>query len=264
MKRMIVLSFFLFFMFAMNAQEKGHFQVLTGYEGDFYSEPHNRDFNVYNVGFGYKGSLTAIYGKVNFGYLDMAGNSYRGEKQFELDYYQSLTKTKSTTIWLNYAYSQATVFPEHRLTYELWQKLPANFLISGGGNHYFFSETNATILNLGLEYYFSRYWVGFKTYFNLKDPKMTTAYMLKGRVFFKDVNYVELGVGIGSAQDEPFLLPSDLYRLDARTLKLGYVTNIFKERMQLRTGFTYSYEEYLDNQWRNRYSFGVGLIFNIR
>jgi YaiO family outer membrane protein len=262
MKKVILIGVFLAFVIGISAQEKGHFQVLTGYEGDSYSEPYERHFNVFSAGFGYKGNLTAIYGKFNLGYLN-GETTLSGCKQFELDYYQSLTRSKSTTFWLNYAYSPDEVFPTHRITYEVWQKLPANFLISAGGNHYFFDET-ATIFNVGLEYYFSRYWVGFKTYLQLKDPKVTTSYTLTGRVFFKDVNYLQLGVGIGAAQDEPFLLPSDLYRLDARTVKIAYVQNIFKEKMQLRTGFTYGYEEYLEDQWRNRYSFGIGLIFNIR
>jgi len=257
-----MMSVFLLLLIGVSAQEKGHYQILVGYEGDTYSEPYQRNFNIYNVGFGYKGDLTAIYGKFNLGYLSGETN-VGGCKQFEIDYYQSLTKNKSTTMWLNYAYSQDEVFPNHRLMYELWQKLPANFLISGGGSHYFFDET-ATILNLGLENYFSRYWLEFKTYFYLTDPKVTLTYTLTGRVFFKDINYFQLGFGIGSAQDAPFLLPADLTTLDARTVKVGYVQSIFKQKMQIRAGFTYSYEEYLEDQWRNRYSFGLGLIFNIR
>ena len=262
MIRTLLLSFFLLLTISMSAQEKGHYQVLLGYEGDRYSEPYERYFNMYSMGVGYKADLTAVYGKFNIGFLNGETTNWNN-MQVEFDLYQSLTKSKSTTFWLNYAYSPDDLFPTHRITYEAWQKLPVNFLISAGGNHYFFDET-ATIFNVGLENYFSRYWLGFKTYFQLKDPKVTTSYTLTGRVFFKDVNYFQLGVGIGAAQDEPFLLPSDLYRLDARTVKVAYVQNLFKERMQLRTRFTYGYEEYLEDQWRNRYSFGVTLIFNIR
>lgn len=268
MKKLLVLMSLLWLTVIVMAQDKGHLQVLTGAEVDIYSEPYYRDFNIIHAGFGYKGNLTAIYGKINLGsvYKKVDGvltDKIQYQKQFEIDYYQSLSKSKSTTFWINYAYSQDMLFPKHRVIYEVWQKLPANFLVSGGGRHYIFTEDNATIFDAGLENYFSRYWLGFKTYFFLKEPNITYSYSLTGRVFFKDVNYLELGVGIGSAQDEPFMLPADLTRLDARTAKIRYVTNIFNQRMKIAAGFTYSYEEYKEDMWRNRYSFGVGLIINI-
>jgi YaiO family outer membrane protein len=175
-----------------------------------------------------------------------------------------LTKTKSTTFWLNYAYSWHDIFPNHRIILEVWQKLPANFLISGGGVYYDFDEVNAKILNLGLENYFSRYWVGFKTYFYLKDPKLTTSYSLSGRMFFKDVNFLQLTLGMGSAQDEPFLLPNDLDRLNAYSARLNYtIKTLAQGKYELRTGFTYMYEEYDVDVWRNRFAFGIGLTYNL-
>ena len=143
-------------------------------------------------------------------------------------------------------------------------KITCTFLISGGETHYIFTGGNATILNAGLEKYFGRYSLEFKTYFFLKEPKTTYSFFLTGRIFFKDVNYLQLSVGIGSAQDEPFMLTTDLNRLDARTMSIRYVTNIFKARMRINTGFTYMYEQYQADMWRNRYAFGVGLIYNIK
>lgn len=249
-------------------QTKGHFQVLLGYETDIYSNPYHRDFNLTHMGFGYKGNLTALYGTFNLGYLyeesdGVTIDNIQNKKQFEFDYYQSLSKSKSTSFWLNYAYSQDLLFPNHRIAGELWQKLPANFLISGGGIHYIYTGGNATILNAGLENYFSRFWLEFKTYFYLKKPETTYSYFLTGRVFFKDINYLQVSAGIGSAQDEPFILASDLNRLDAKTASIKYVTNIAKNRLRLSVGFTYMYEEYQPDLWRNRYAGGIGLIYNI-
>ena len=267
MKILLFFVFLMLFSITLTAQEKGHFQILTGYENDIYSTPYNRNFTILHGGFGYKNNLTAIYGNINFGYLYDNSNgvaeNIQNKIQYEIDYYQSLSKSKSTSFWLNYAYSQDLLFPHHRFIGELWQKLPAHFLISGGGTHYIFTGGNATILNTGLEKYFGRYSLEFKTYFFLKEPKTTYSYFLTGRIFFKDVNYLQLTAGIGSAQDEPFVLTTDLNRLDARTTSIKYVTNIFKARMRISTGFTYMNEEYQNDMWRNRYAFGVGLIYNI-
>jgi len=271
MKKWVLLGFLLLLGTAINAQEQknGQFQLLTGFEADVYSKPSYREFTVFHGGFGYKGNLTAVYGKANLGYLyresvdGLVVDKIDNKLQFELDYWQSFSKSKSTSIWLNYAYSQDLLFPDHRITFELWQKLFAGFLISGGVNHYIFDEGHATFVNAGLERYFSRYWLEFKTFAYLKEPDITYTYSLTGRVFFKDVNYLQLNASIGSAQDEPFLLVSDLTRLYAKTVGVKYVTNIFNARMRISTGFTYMYEEYQPDVWRNRYAFGVGLIYNI-
>jgi YaiO family outer membrane protein len=272
MKRLLLITILAVLGVALSAQEaqkKGQFQFLTGFEADVYAKPSYREFTVFHGGFGYKGNLTAVYGKVNLGYLykesvdGLVIDRINNKKQFELDYWQSLSKSKSTSIWLNYAYSQDQLFPNHRIIFELWQKLGGGFLVSGGVNHFRFTESNATFVNAGLEKYMGRFWVEGKTYLYLKEPDITASYSLTGRVFFKDVNYLQLGASMGSAQDEPFLIETDLMRLYAYSGNIRYVTNIFWDRMRISAAFTYMYEEYQPDVWRNRYAFGVGLIYNI-
>lgn len=273
MKRTVILFFIALWGTTLSAQDegkaKGHFQLLTGFEGDVYSEPFYKELTVFHGGFGYKGNLTAIYGKVNFGYMYNESNptlpvKLSGKKQYELDYWQSFSKSKSTSIWLNYAYSEDQLFPNHRIVFELWQKLFAGFLVSGGVNHYIFNDGNdATFVNAGLEKYFGRFWLEGKTYLYLKDPDVTASYALTGRIFFKDVNYLQLGASMGSAQDEPFLIQTDLERQFAYTGNIRYVTNIFWDWVRVSAGFTYMYEEYQSDVWRNRYAFGAGLIINL-
>jgi len=270
MKRIFYIIF-IFLVVTLSAQEtdRGKFQILTGFESDIYSQPNYRNYNIITGGFGYKGNLTAIYGKVNLGYLYKEADGIQldrinNQTQFEIDYWQILSKSKSTSIWLNYAYSQQQLFPNHRIIFEVWQKLFAGFMVSSGVNHYRFTDgSDATFVNLGLENYFGRWWVEGKAYVYLKQPKVTTSYSLTGRVFFKDVNFLQLGFSAGSAQDEPFLIQSDLQSLFAYSGNIKYTTNIFNERMRVATGFTYMYEEHKDGMWRSRYAFGIGLIINI-
>ena len=269
MRKWIFICMLMLFGTTLYAQDSGSFQILTGFEADIYSQPYYRNYDIVSGGFGYKGNLTAIYGKVNLGYLYKEADGIqldkiRNQAQFEIDYWQCFSKSKSTSIWFNYAYSQDLLFPNHRFVFEIWQKLFAGFLVSGGVNHYMFTNGNdATFMNLGLEKYFGRWWIEGKTYLYLKKPNPTTSYSLTGRVFFKDVNFLQLGIGAGSAQDEPFLIESDLLRQFAYSTNIKYTTNVFKGRMRVATGFTYMYEEYKTDMWRNRYAFGVGLIYNI-
>lgn len=270
MRKIAIFVLLLLFSTSLYSQDKAKYQILTGFESDVYQKPYQRNFNVYHAGVGYKSNLTSIYGKVNLGYLmkDIQDTTIKisNQKQFEFDFYQSFSRDKTFTIWLNYAYSQDQLFPNHRISLEIWQKFNRGYLMSGGVNHYISTE-NVTFTNLGVERYFSRYWLEFKTYFFLKKPNIKTSYYLTGRMFFKEKNFLQVGVGTGSAQDEPFVLVSDLDAMNSYTGKIGYTTNtLFNSKVRLSGGFTYIYEEYVygeENLWRNRYSFGVGLIYNI-
>lgn len=269
MKKTFIVIFLIFssLLAYPQSEDKGDFQYLAGYYNDIYNDPISRNYHFYHSGFGYKGDLTSIYGKVNLGSKYETISGVRSESlhnvQLELDYWQSFSKSKSTLMWLNYAYGLDDFYPEHRIIFRAWQKLFSGFLVSGGINHYRFSEFNANFLNAGLEKYFGRWWIEGETTFYLKDPHITTTYGLSGRMFIKDINFLEVGISAGSAQDEPFILQNDADGQFAYTGKARYVSNIFSGRMRISGSFTYIHEEYRSDRWRNRYSMGVGLIINL-
>jgi len=234
----------------------GHFQILTGFYDDVYSEPYSRNFNVFYVGFGYKSPNTSIYGKVNYGRLSEPLTS---NLQYELDYYQRLTK--STTSWWNYAYSNDINFPNHRAMMRIWQNLGAGFLVSGGMSYYNFNNLNTYSINGGIEKYFGKYWLEYRMFYYFQEPNNTTSHFLTARRFIKDVNYVQLMLGYGPNDDDPWDI-NNQKQLDAYRVGLLYVTKL-GERFQIRTGVNYMYENYLNDEWRNRYSVVVGLTFNI-
>jgi len=239
-------------------EDRGNLQFLAGYGNDYFSAPYVRNFNVFYSGLGYKAENSAIYGKVNYGYLDSHSRGY----QFELDYYQRITK--GLTSWWNYAYSQNENFPNHRAMMRLWQKLPAKFLVSGGLKYYYFDQSLYTG-SLGLEKYMGRFWVEGLAFIHFKEPDPRMSYQLNSRVFWKDYNYVQLSLFTGAAQDEPWatdgLLPSTL---NAHGVDLRLVTYIGKsQRFQLRLNAGYQYEEYRESSWRNRYTSGIGIIYSI-
>lgn len=243
----------------------GHIQVLTGYYNDLYSEPYSRAFHVFYGGVGYKSPNTTIYGKVNYNMLSLTDD--QGELltpktsglQYEFDYYQQLTKT--TTSWWNYAYSNADGFPDHRFMMRIWQELPKAFLVSGGMGYYNFGNINSYSINGGIEKYLGNYWVEYRTFLYFQEPSNTTGHFITARRFIKDINYIQLMVGYGPNDDDPWDATTHS-RLDAYRLGLLYVTNL-GDRFRIRTGVNYMYENFNDNDWRNRYSFNIGLTFNI-
>jgi len=242
----------------------GHLQVLTGYYNDMYSEPYTRTFNVFYGGVGYKSPNTSIFGKVNYNMLSKSlDGTYLEPKttglQYELDYYQRLTK--STTSWWNYAYSNGDGFPNHRFMMRVWQKLPSAFLVSGGMSYYNFADNHTHFLNFGVEKYFGKYWLEYRMFVPLYQPDVTLSHFINARRFFKDVNYLQLSLGYGPCDDDPWDA-DNLTVLKSYSIGLLYVTRL-GDVVGLRTGVSYMYENYINDEWRNRYSVVLGLTFNI-
>ena len=251
-----VLIFFSLFLFGQE-ENKGNFQFLTGYYNDIFNEPFSRNFNVFYSGLGYKSPNTTIYGKINFGWLESGTEGF----QYELDYYQRITK--GLTSWWNYAYSGNENFPNHRAMMRLWQELPAGFLVSGGLRYFYFDKSLYTA-SLGLEKYMGRFWVEGLTYLHFKDPKPRLSYQLNSRVFWKDYNYVQLSLMTGASQDEPWVNGELSPTLNSHGASLGLVTYLGESRrIQLRGSVGYQYEEYSEGVWRNRFSSGIGMVFTI-
>jgi len=266
MRKFLIMPLLLMVSLCINAQvdTTSHFQVLSGFYNDIYSQPYNRTFNVYYGGVGYKSPNTTIYGKVNFNTLSLKEDNVlltpkTSGLQYELDYYQRLTKT--TTSWWNYAYSNDANFPNHRFMMRIWQELPKAFLISGGMGYYNFGNIQSYSINGGIEKYFGNYWLEYRAFLYFQEPSNTTSHFISARRFIKDINYIQLTIGYGPSDDDPW--DADTYnRLNAYRIGLLYVTNL-GNRFRIRTGINYMYENYNDNEWRNRYSLGVGLTFNL-
>jgi len=236
--------------------------VLTGVSTDRYYVPSNRTFNVYTIGTGYKGPKTSLNGLLNTGQLFKNDTTPVYAVQYELEFYQKLTKT--TSYWVNYAYSQSVNFPNHRVLTRIWQQLPANFLVSGGYNYYHTQDNiNIHMANFGLERYMGRYWLEGRALIFFKEPDTKYAWQLTSRVFWNDVNYFQLLLMTGAAPDEPWL-NDGASSLTAHTIMTSVSSYIGKShRFQLKAGVGYSYEEYKPDEWRNRYVGNVGLLLYI-
>jgi len=237
--------------------------ILTGVSTDRYYVPSNRTFNVYTIGAGYKGPKTSLNGLLNTGQLFRDNDSAQYAFQCEFEFYHKLTKT--INYWVNYAYSPSLNFPNHRVLTRVWQKLPDNFLVSGGYNYYRTQDSiNIHMANVGLEKYMGRFWVEGRVHIFFKKPTTKYAYQLTSRVFWNDVIYFQLLLMTGAAPDEPWRTPLGGTNLKAHTIITSVSSYLDKKQhLQLKAGVGYSYEEYMPGIWRNRYVGYGGLFFYI-
>ena len=164
--------------------------------------------------------------------------------------------------YLAYAFSPGEYFPGHRAAAELWQTLPAGWAVSAGMNYYYF-DRNIFIALASLEKYLGKYWFSLKGYLYFKDDGLTFSGYLKTRRYFNEINYLQLTLGAGTAPDEPFDIQTDLMRYSAYSARLAYNV-MLAPRFRMQVGAGYSYEEYSESMWRNRFEGFVNFVYAVK
>jgi YaiO family outer membrane protein len=236
--------------------------IRAGYSFDTFSEPYNRFWQVFNAGAEHRFNRGLAAAGVNI------GNAIIGEPipdnatewQLEIEAYPKISAKNYA--YLAYAYSPGDYFPGHRAAVEIWQVLPAGWAASAGLNYYYFNR-NIFIALVSVEKYIGRYWLSLRGYFYFKDDGLTTSAYFNIRRYFNDINYLQLTLGAGTAPDEPFDIQTDLMRLSAYSVRVAYNVAL-TPRLMMKAGAGYSYEEYDENIWRNRFEGNINFIYAIK
>lgn len=234
----------------------------AGYSFDTFSDPYSRFWQVFKAGAGHRFGWGPAAAAVNIGNLH-AGDTVginATEVQFEAEAWPTLTEKNYA--YLSYAYSPGIYFPRHRAAVEVWQMLPAGFAISAGLNYYYFRR-NIFIAGLSAEKYLGNYWFSAKGFFYFKDKGITTSLYLNARRYFNNTDYLQAGIGTGTAPDEPFDIETDIMRLNAYSFRLSY-NSALTSRITIKAGAGYSREEHAENRWRNRFEGNIILIYALR
>jgi YaiO family outer membrane protein len=236
--------------------------IRAGYSFDSFSEPYSRFWQVFKIGAGHKFSFGPAAAGLNIGNANIRDTSAinKTEVQFEAEAWPTISSKNYA--YLAYAYSPGIYFPRHRAALEVWQMLPAGWAVSAGLNYYYFNR-NIFIAGLSVEKYISKYWFSVKGFFYFKDQGITTSFYLNARRYFNDTDYLQAGIGTGTAPDEPFDVQTDVMRLSAYSCRLAYNVSL-THKITMRAGAGYSREEYSENSWRNRFEGNISLIYALK
>jgi len=237
--------------------------IRAGYSFDSFTEPYTRFWQVFKAGAGHRFNWGPASAGLNVGDIMIETDTARAEVtelQFEAEAWPKLTDKNYA--YLAYAYSPGSYFPTHRAAIEVWQVLPKGWAISAGMNYYRF-ERNIFISGLSVEKYTGKYWFSLKSFVYFKDDGPTTSFYFNGRRYFNDIDYLQLTLGTGTAPDEPFDVQPDVMRLSSHSVRLAYLTSL-TNKLTMRIGAGYSYEEYAENEWRNRFEGHINFIYAIK
>jgi YaiO family outer membrane protein len=236
--------------------------IRAGYFFDTFSEPYSRYWQVFKAGAGHRFNWGPAAAGINIGNLTTGdpSNISATEVQFEVEAYPRITDKNYA--YLAYAYSPGTYFPHHRAAVELWQVLPKGFAVSAGLNYYYF-DRSAYIALASIEKSIDKYWLSAKVFVYFKDDGPTTSLYLYARRYFRDVDFLQLSLGTGTAPDEPFDLQTDIMRYSAYSARLTYNVSL-APKLVMRLDAGYSREEYAEDIWRNRFEGGVTFTWAIK
>jgi YaiO family outer membrane protein len=238
-------------------------EIFMHYSYDHFSQPYVRNWHMLTAGGKIPVKPGTLVPYLNAGYQG-AGDQAAGDIQLNMDAYLNIG-TKNYAM-LGYGFSPRgaiNYLPVHRAAAEIWQVLPKGFALSAG-LRYFYWEQHFTFLTFSVEKYTGNYWFSLRNYLFLKDYGVSTSWYLSARRYFDTrFNYVNLTLGYGTAPDEPITVVTDLERLNAVSGRLELSKQVSPlVRMMGMVG--YAYEEYFDQEYRNRIDLRIGCYFRIK
>ncbi|MDP3683352.1 MAG: YaiO family outer membrane beta-barrel protein, partial [Ignavibacteria bacterium] len=162
--------------------------------------------------------------------------------------------------YVNFGYSNASIFPKLRFGLSLYYSLPLSFEIDAGIRYLKFPSSQTDIYTFALGKYYSAFWFSFRTFIIPKGNIASYSYTLITRYYLTDAdNYLALSLGTGISPDERSLNNPNL--LISKKAGVDYNFRISK-RQTLSLTAGYIYEEYFANSFRNKINVGLGTQFS--
>ena len=167
------------------------FRINTGAESRVFSQVYRPQFQN-SVGGEYRYPKGSLHLRLNY--------AYRFEEdalQVESDWYPKLSE--KSYAYLNYGYSESTLFPTHRAGLEYFTNLPRSWEASLGGRYLSFKENKVSILTASGGYYYGNYYSSLRGFLVPKsEGKPGFSASFRTRRYLKTAfQYLDLEMGGG-------------------------------------------------------------------
>jgi len=201
--------------------------------------------------------------------LNFANRFGKQGTQFEMDAYPSIRK--GMYAYINAGYSKNSLFPLTRFGFELYQKLPKGFEISGGFRYLNFDsisalkfDSSAVIIFTGsIGKYYGNYWFSVRPYLTPGKQGLSKSVSLSIRKYFsRPENYLSLAMGTGYSPDNRLkeLYQTGNYYLQSQSISID-CQQLISKRFLMVCGIAFANEENYPGIFRNRYSMNIGLNY---
>lgn len=187
-----------------------------------------------------KTSMGTLIGRVNY-----ANRFGRNAVQLEADAYPRIGE--NDYLYLNYGFSDISIFPRQRGGFEWYHSFSNAFEGSLGGRLLHFQGSKRVVIYTGsFGKYLGNYWFSLRPFVTPGETGTSVStYMIVRRYFSDPENYIGLRLGIGSSPNERLLLlnPGLSSHLKSQSGKVDF-NHIFSNRWILNAGVAFAREQY--------------------
>ena len=232
-------------------------RIKLNYTIDQFDKSFNRDpWQVVALSYGRKTKLGSVIARVN-----MAKRFGDNGLQYEMDAYPKISENNYG--YLNYGFSQSSVFPDHRFGAELFHSFPKAFEGSLGMRTLFFGSSDVTIYTGSVGKYISNYWISLRSYVTPGTTGTSVSGQLQMRRYFSDPeNYIGLRMGYGvSPDDNQNLVNSDSssrLKLNTRSIRLE-LNHIINHFWIINPAAAWGSEELTSGNFSGYYTFDISI-----
>jgi len=232
-------------------------RIKLNYTIDHFDKSFNRDpWQVIALSYGRKTKLGSVIARVN-----MAKRFGDTGLQYEMDAYPKISENNYG--YLNYGFSQSSVFPDHRFGAELFHSFPKAFEGSLGMRTLFFGSSDVTIYTGSVGKYISNYWISLRSYVTPGTTGTSVSGQLQMRRYFSDPeNYIGLRLGYGvSPDDNQNLVNSDSssrLKLNTRSIRLE-LNHIINHLWIINPAAAWGSEELTSGNFSGYYTFDISI-----
>jgi YaiO family outer membrane protein len=232
-------------------------RIRLNYTIDQFDKSFNRDpWQVVALSYGRKTKLGTVIARVN-----MAKRFGNTGFQYEMDAYPKISENNYG--YLNYGFSQSSVFPENRIGAEWYHNFPKAFEGSIGIRTLFFKSSDVTIYTATFGKYISNYWISMRSFVTPgSDGTSVSGFLMMRRYFSDPENYIGLRLGYGVSPDENQNLvnPDASSRLKLKTRSVRFEFNHMINRVWIINPFVvWGGEELQAGNFSGYYTFDISI-----
>ncbi|WP_373518374.1 YaiO family outer membrane beta-barrel protein [Pricia sp.] len=160
--------------------------------------------------------------------INYANRSAKQGLQYDVSLYPKLAKRMYA--FLNYGYSNASIYPNHKFAGDVYLGLPGAIEVSAGGRHIITDTRNVSSITNSLGHYRGNYYISLRSYITPKPDGLTNVSgNILVRKYLRDAeNYFGVNVGLGFSPElrqltsGNELLAETLLYVESQRLSLAY------------------------------------------
>lgn len=190
--------------------------------------------------------------------------------QYDLDFYPKFSKRFYA--YLNYGYSNASIYPNHKMGGDLYVNLPGAMEFSAGGRHIRFATRNVSVITNSIGHYRGNYYFSLRSYVRPKEDNLIgISGNLLVRKYLKDAeNFMGINVGMGYSPELRQLISGDellaetLLYVESQRLSLEYQFTGKKNPNAYRANMSVTRQELAFDAGSFFYGISAGLTYQVK